>query len=104
MVADCGKPSWVDMCFVISDIESKNPEKPNRYHKRIKGKRCGIEYLGPKSTCWLWIEGLREYESYTRFHTSPVWGTKPFPGGTVIETENSFYTLTMIEEDEDEIL
>lgn len=99
MVADCGKPEWVDICFVISDIESKNPEKPNRYHERIKGKRCGIEYLGPGSKCWLWIEGYQEDESYTRFHTSSVWGTKPFPGGTVIETVNSFYTLTLIEEE-----
>ena len=98
MVADCGKPDWVVMRYVISNIENKRPEKPNRYHERILGKRCGIEYLGPGSYCWLWIEGFREYESYTRFHTSPVMGTKPFPGGTVIETAHSVYTLTMIEE------
>lgn len=99
MVSDCGKPEWVEMDFVISKIENKRPEKPNKYHERILGKRCGIEYLGPGSYCWLWIEGFRDYESYTRFHTSSVWGTKPFPGGTVIETAHSFYTLTLIEEE-----
>jgi hypothetical protein len=104
MVSDCGKPDWVEMDFVISKIENKRPEKPNKYHERILGKRCGIEYLGPGSYCWLWIEGFRDYESYTRFHTSPVWGTKPFPGGTVIETAHSVYTLTLIGEEENENL
>ena len=99
MVADCGKPDWVVMRFVISKIENKRPEKPNKYHDRILGKRCGIEYLGPGSYCWLWIEGFRDYESYTRFHTSPVWGTKSVPGATVIETAHSVYTLTMITEE-----
>lgn len=36
----------MDMCFIISNVENKHPEKPNRYHKRFLGKRCGIEYLG----------------------------------------------------------
>ena len=99
MVADCGKPDWVVMRYVITSIENKRPEKPNRYHSRILGKRCGIEYLGPGSYCWLWIEGFRDYESYTRFHTSTVMETKSDPGVLVIETAHSVYTLTMIEEE-----
>ena len=30
MVADCGKPFWVDMDFIITKVENKHPEKPNR--------------------------------------------------------------------------
>ena len=98
MVADCGKPDWFVMRYVITNIENKRPEKPNPYHDRILGKRCGIEYLGPGSYCWLWIEGMRDWESYTRFHTSPVWRTDGNSGTLLIETAHSVYTLTMIKE------
>jgi hypothetical protein len=100
MVSDCGKPEWVKMRYVISNIENKRPEKPNRYHERVLGKRCGIEYLGPGSMCWLWIEGFRDYESYTRFHTSPVivgGRVGDDPGELIIDTQNSVYTLTTID-------
>lgn len=98
MLSDCGKPDWVKMRYRITNIFNKRPEKPNRYHERLVGKRCGIECLERGAMCWLWIEGFRDGESYTHFHTSPVWETTPFPGGTVIETVNSVYTLVWIEE------
>ena len=101
MVADCGKPDWVAMRYQIVDIENKRPEKPNRYHKRITGKRCGIECLERGAKCWLWIEGYLDYESYTRFHTSTVMDTGGDPGTLVIETEHSVYTLVMIDCEED---
>ena len=104
MVADCGKPDWVVMRYRITNIFNKRPDKPNRYHERIVGKRCGIEYLGPGSYCWLWIEGMRGCESYTRYHTSTVMDTKPFDGGTLMETANSVYTLKWIGDSEDENL
>jgi len=96
MVADCGKPDWVEMRYRITNIESKNPDKVNRYHKLIIGKRCGIEYLGPGSACYLWIEGMYDFESYTRFRTSGVMGTKPTGKEAIIETQNTLYTLEWI--------
>ena len=99
MVSDCGKPDWVEMRYRITNIANMHPDKRNRYHDRIVGKRCGIEYLGPGSMCWLWIEGMRDCESYTRYHTSTVMGTKPFDGGTLIATANSVYTLSWLGEE-----
>lgn len=97
MVSDCGKPDWVKMRYQITGIENKRPDKQNRYHERILGKRCGIECLERGPMCWLWVEGYRDYESYTRFHTSPVMETKSDSGTLVIETVNSVYTLTMVD-------
>ena len=100
MVSDNGKPEWVAMRFRITGVESKRPDKVNKYHSRIVGKRCGIEYLGPGSACWLWIECLRDHEKYTRYHTSPVWGTRGDAGVLIIETAYSVYTLSRNEEGE----
>lgn len=100
MVSDNGKPDWVKMRYRITGVESKRPGKVNKYHSRITGKRCGIEYLGRGSMCWLWIEGMRDCETYTRFHTSTVWDTRGEDGVLTIETENSVYTLERIREGE----
>lgn len=99
MVSDNGKPDWVEMRYRITSVESKRPGKVNKYHARITGKRCGIEYLTRQTVCWLWIEGLRECEEYTRFHTTPVLEIRGDDGVLTIETGNSVYTLTRIEDE-----
>ena len=91
---DNGKPHWVKMLYRITGAESKRPEKPNKYHHRMTGKRCGIEYLGRGSMCYLWIEGLQEWEEYSRFYTTTVMDIRGEDGVMTIETENSVYTLT----------
>ena len=103
MVSDSSVPCWVKPMYVISGIENKNPEKPNRYHERILGKRCAVERLEYLSRCWLWIEGMREWESWTHFHTSTVGEIRGEPGVLVFETTNSVYRLTRLNlEDQNE--
>lgn len=95
---DNGKPDWVKMAYRITGAESKRPGKVNKYHARMTGKRCAIEYLARQTVCWLWIEGLLEYEEYTHYHTTPVIEIRGEDGVLTIETENSIYTLTKEDE------
>ena len=99
MVADCGKPDWVKMWYQIVGIVNKRPQKHNRYHEQMLGRRCGIECLERGAMCWLWIKDFRDYEKYTHFHTSIVMDTKSTPDLLTIETAHSVYTLRMIDKE-----
>lgn len=101
MASDCGVPCWVKPQYVISGIWRKFPKKRNKYQAKIIGKRCALECLEMYAMCWLWIEGMREWESWTHFHTSTVVKIESEPGVLVFETTNSVYRLTLLDQEEE---
>lgn len=99
MEHDAGNAERVNIQYTISKIERKRHYKPNPYHPRMLGLRCGIDTLEIQHTGWLWIEGYRDWEKYTHFHTSPVLGLREQGDTLEIETEKTVYTLTKIAEE-----
>lgn len=101
MVVDNGKPHWLTMDWVVRSVVGKNPEKPNKWHPQLIGKRCGIETLEPQRTGHLWIEGLVDWEEYSPFFTSPVLSIEVQNNVWVVETENSVYVFVRVTDDEE---
>lgn len=93
MVVDNGKPYWLEMDWVVQSVEGKNPEKRNRWHPRVTGKRCGIENLELGRNGRIWVEGLVEWEDYSPYITTPVLNLECVNDILTVETENSVYTL-----------
>lgn len=81
------------MDYMIESVVSKRPERPNKWHPLIVGKRCSIERLWLRMSCVLMIEGLVDWEENSRFHTTPVLEARDEGDKLIVETENSVYTL-----------
>lgn len=96
MICECGKPYWLDMEWVVRSVEGKNPEKPNKWHPQLIGKRCGIEILELRRTGRLWIEGLVDWEEYSPYYTTPVLTIEGENDILTVETEKSVYTFERI--------
>lgn len=84
--------------FRIESVESKRPDKPNRWHKRVTGKLCTIECLRVNWSATLRIAGLSPVASSTMFYTSTVVDANLNDDVLTIETVNSVYTLRMVDE------
>jgi hypothetical protein len=93
VVCDHGKPYWLEMDWVVRSVDGKNPERPNKWHPKLIGKRCGIEIFQLRRTGHIWIEGLVDWEEYSPFYTSPVLSMEFLNDVLTVETENSVYTL-----------
>lgn len=85
------------MEYVIESVTSKHPERPNKWHPLLIGKRCFIERLWLRMSCVLVIEDLVDWEENSRFHTSPVLDARGEGDRLIVETENSVYTLVKME-------
>lgn len=92
---------------IIDSIASKNPEKCNRYHDLIIGKRCIVLDNQELPDCigHMIIEPFGRYPSSRWFHTTLVQRfDKMEDGRIVMETENSIYTFVPIKRSEDDDL
>lgn len=96
MIVENGKPYWLNMDWVVRNVEGKNPERQNKWHPRLIGKRCGIENFELRRTGHLWVEGLVEWEEYSPYYTTPVLNLECVDDVLRVETENSVYTFERI--------
>lgn len=87
--------------YRIVGVESKR-SKVNKWHNLVTGKLCTLESpLECGEMAWLLIEGIACFDygdMLTRFHTSLVLRTEEKDGILIIDTENSVYTLEMVNE------
>lgn len=91
----------VQTTFRITRVESKRPDRVNRWHDRVTGKVCTVETLDWGGMAYFQIWGVVGYDYADipmRYRTSPVLKTKEQDGVLTIETENSVYTLEMLNE------
>lgn len=95
-VVDHGKPYWLEMEWVVRSIVGKNPAKPNKWHPRLIGKRCGIEVLELHRTGHIWVEGLVAWEEYSPYFTTPVLNLECENDVLTVETEKSVYTFERV--------
>lgn len=98
MIADNGKPYWITMDWIVRSVVGKNPEKPNKWHPKLIGKRCGIEILEPRRTGHIWVEDLVEWEEYSPYFTTPVLSFECVNDVLTVETEKSVYTFVRIKD------
>ena len=85
------------MFHIIESVVSRNPEKKNKWHSELIGKRCFVEQMWKDRPAILIVENLVEWEEFSRYRTSIVLDTHAEKIGDVarliVRTVNSVYTL-----------
>ena len=89
-----------DWDYTVESVVSKRPDKPNKYHDVIIGKRCIVpvnENQPPMATGHFIIDAFGHHPSPRWFYTTSVMKCEELSDGKVVlESQNTIYTFTPI--------
>lgn len=89
--------------YIIESVKSKRPEKRNKYHDLITGKRCIVPDHQDLPGCigHMIIEPFGHHPSSRWFYTTDVLRFDKYDNGKIVmETLNSIYTFIPIQRGE----